>query len=189
MAQLEPITEELFEEKKVMLQNSTLSVSVETRWKCNPCSKIFKNSSSLNEHERSKKHKKSSKAYLASHPDESMSSIFKSIRTESSDFLSDINRSINNEPLTVDEDSDLSKQAIPQKTTLESLRICLFCNKETDGVKKNLDHMRWHHNFAILDIECLTNLKGVLAYIAERIQLGKLCLGCDKQFASATRAQ
>ena len=82
MAQLEPITEELFEEKKVMLQNSQLSVSVETRWKCNPCSKIFKNHSSLNEHERSKKHKKSAKAYLENNPDESMSSIFKSIRTE-----------------------------------------------------------------------------------------------------------
>jgi len=55
------------------------------------------------------------------------------------------------------------------KTTLESLRICLFCNLECDGVKKNLDHMRWRHNFHILDIECLINLKGMLAYIAERI--------------------
>ena len=120
-----------------------------------------------------------------------MSSIFKSIKTESSDFLSDINRSINahNEPLTVEEDSDLSKQAEYEKTTLESLRICLFCNHETDGVKKNLDHMRFRHNFTILDIECLINLKGILAYIAERIQLGKLCLSCDRQFRSAARAQ
>ena len=94
-----------------MLQNSQLSVSVDTRWKCYPCSKIFKTHSSLTEHERSKKHKKSAKDYLAKHPEESMSSIFKSIKTESSDFLSDINRSINaqNEPLTVPEDSDLSK--------------------------------------------------------------------------------
>jgi hypothetical protein len=119
-----------------------------------------------------------------------MSSIFKSIKTESSDFLSEINRSINgaNKPLTVPEDGDLSKQSLPMKTTLESLRICLFCNLESDGVKKNLDHMRWRHNFTILDIECLVNLKGMLAYIAERIQLGKLCLSCDRQFRSADRA-
>ena len=73
-----------------------------------------------------------------------MSSIFKSIKTESSDFLSDINRSINaqNEPLTVEEDSDLSKEAVYEKTTLESLRICLFSNHVSDGVKKNLDYMR-----------------------------------------------
>ena len=49
--------------------------------------------------------------------------------------------------------------------------------------------MRFHHNFVILDIECLTNLKGILAYIAERVQLGKLCLSCDKQFKTASRAQ
>jgi hypothetical protein len=54
-------------------------------------------------------------------------------------------------------------------TALESLRICLFCNKECQGVKRNLDHMRIEHNFTILDIECLINLKGLLAYIAERI--------------------
>ena len=127
-----------------MLQNSQLSVSVDTRWKCYPCSKIFKTHSSLAEHERSKKHKKNAKTYLARHPEESMSSIFKSIKTESSDFLSDINRSINaqNEPLTVEEDSDLSKEAVYEKTTLESLRICLFSNHVSDGVKKNLDYMR-----------------------------------------------
>lgn len=74
-------------------------------------------------------------------------------------------------------------------TTLESLRICLFCNQECNGVKRNLDHMRLKHNFTILSIECLINLKGLLAYIAERIQLGKLCLMCDKQFSTADRCQ
>ena len=111
MAQLEPITEEIFEQKRVQLANSEISITIETRWKCYPCAKIFKTQESQKEHERSKKHKKSTKTYLASHPEESLSSIFKSIKTESSDFLSDINRSINNsnEPLSVPEDGDLSK--------------------------------------------------------------------------------
>ena len=98
-----------------------------------------------------------------------------------------MDRSINgnNEPLNVPENNS---EEIPTKTTLESLRICLFCNLESEGVKKNLDHMRHRHNFTILDIECLINLKGILAYIAERIQLGKLCLTCNRQFRSASRA-
>ena len=107
---------------------------------------------------------------MEKHPEQSLSSIFKSIQTESSGFLSDINRSIGQaagEPLTVEEDSETN--SIPVRTTLESLRICLFCNLESDGVKKNLDHMRYRHSFTILDIECLINLKGLLAYIAERI--------------------
>lgn len=69
--------------------------------------------------------------------------------------------------MTVEEDGESAK--IPTKTTLESLRICLFCNYESSGVKRSLDHMRYRHNFCILDIECLINLKGLLAYVAERI--------------------
>ena len=45
------------------------------------------------------------------------------------------------------------------------------------------------HNFFILDIDCLTNLKGLLSYLAERIHLGNLCLQCSKQFRSAQRCQ
>lgn len=67
---------------------------------------------------------------------------------------------------SVDE-SEESK--LPYKTALDSLRICLFCNKELPGVKKCLDHMRLKHSFFILDVDCVSNLKGLLTYIAERI--------------------
>lgn len=81
--------------------------------------------------------------------------------------------------MTVDDNaSDMVKKA--PKTALDSLRICLFCNKEFDGVKKCIDHMRLVHNFTILDIDCLVDLKGLLTYMAQRIQLGKLCLFCSK---------
>jgi C2H2 type zinc-finger (2 copies) len=63
-----------------------------------------------------------------------------------------------------DEDSKL-----PTRTSLDSLRICLFCNKELSGVKKCLDHMRAKHSFYVLDVDCVTSLKGLLTYIAERI--------------------
>lgn len=132
MAELDPITEDIFEQKRAMLAESKISITMETRWKCKACSKTFKTMESQTEHERSKKHKKSTKEYLAKHPDESLSSIFKSIQTESSDLLSDINRSIgrSGEPLSVEEDVEFAKQRLPTKTTLESLRNCLFCNKE-----------------------------------------------------------
>ena len=56
-------------------------------------------------------------------------------------------------------------------------------------MKANLDYMRIKFGFTILDIECLVDLKGLLTYIAERIQLGKLCLFCDKQFRTAESCQ
>mmetsp|Transcript_8207 Transcript_8207/g.13747 ORF Transcript_8207/g.13747 Transcript_8207/m.13747 type:complete len:282 (+) Transcript_8207:579-1424(+) len=74
-------------------------------------------------------------------------------------------------------------------TALESLRCCLFCNKKSDGVKKCLDHMRIKHSFVILDVDCLIDLKGLLSYIAQRIQLGQLCLFCSKQFKDPLRCQ
>ena len=85
--------------------------------------------------------------------------------------MKDLARSISgkseNDKLTMEENGEI--ETAPVRTTLESLRICLFCNKESDGVKKNLDHMRHRHNFIIPEIECLINLKGLLSYIAERI--------------------
>jgi pre-60S factor REI1 len=89
----------------------------------------------------------------------------------------------------VEEDAgeDSSKQ--PVRTTLDSLRICLFCNKECSGVKKCLDHMRIKHSFFVLDVDCVISLKGLLTYIAERIQLGYLCLFCSKMHRNARRCQ
>ena len=66
----------------------------------------------------------------------------------------------------VDESED---SKLPGKTTLDSFRVCLFCNKESEGVKKNLDHMRQEHSFFVLDVDCVITLKGLLTYIAERI--------------------
>ena len=74
-------------------------------------------------------------------------------------------------------------------TALDNLRCCLFSNKEFDGIKKCLDHMRREYSFTILDIDCLVDLKGLLTYLAARIHEGHLCLHCSKQFSSAQRCQ
>ena len=136
----------------------------------------------LEEHKKAKKHRQNEKAYKVAHPETELSSIFKSIQFESQNdgILSDLQKSLaqsQGETLSLEENK-IDEPYV--KTTLESLRICLFCNKECSGVKRCLDHMRMRHNFYIIDIECLINLKGLLAYMAERIQLGKLCLLCDK---------
>ena len=162
-----------------------MSVNSASVWKCVPCSKQFKSLEMLDDHKTSKKHKKSEKVYRASNPAASESSIFKMVSFDvsgASSFLSDLQRSVNGDepPLTVEEDTDQEKNRVPTKSTLDSLRVCLFCNKECDGVKKNLDHMANKHNFVILDIECLVSLKGLLSYIAERVHLGSLCLFCSK---------
>lgn len=108
-----------------------MSVSVSTSWKCQPCGKSFKTIEMLDDHKKSKKHKKAEKDYMLEHPETEPSDFFKSIQHESSqdtDILSELHRSLSQskgEALSLEEDKPNAPHV---KTTLESLRICLFCN-------------------------------------------------------------
>ena len=72
---------------------------------------------------------------------------------------------------------------------MDSLRICLFCNKPSIGIKASLDHMHKKHSFAILDLDCLISLKALLYYISEKIHTNNSCLFCHKYFKSAEAVQ
>ena len=199
IAALDPISEEIFDQKKatLALQSHCQSQLSEVYWKCQPCKKTFKCMEQLDQHKLSKNHKKNEKQYMLDNPDHTQSSMFQNITTDKPLFahLLPIDHSHENESQDPteehnklqlsEEQQDTSK--LPSKTTLETLRICLFCNKESEGVKKNLDHMRLEHSFFILDVDCVTSLKGLLTYIAERIQLGYLCLYCNQMFKNARR--
>ena len=180
--------------------SANASLVSEVTYKCFPCNKSFKSLEMLDEHKKSKKHKKNEKEYMKKHPDASDSSIFKSISHNQSEkgeekntanILDGINEEIQSSAgfSIVGEQESKNGEKIHQKTTLDSLRVCLFCNKESDGVKKNIDHMRIKHSFTILDIDCLVDLKGLLTYMAQRIHIGKICLFCSKQFKDARSCQ
>ena len=38
-------------------------------------------------------------------------------------------------------------------TTLENNKICLFCNQMSDSFENNIEHMKAHHTFFIIDEE------------------------------------
>lgn len=169
-------------------------------YKCQPCKKTFKTKEQLEQHKKSKNHKKAEKTFLEANPDVSHSSLFQNITTDkpilgSIQALSSAHSSHSEQDENEIHDheghdhTDPDDKGLPVRTSLDSLRICLFCNKELSGVKKCLDHMRVKHSFYILDIDCVTSLKGLLTYIAERIQLGYLCLFCDKMFRNSRRCQ
>ena len=49
--------------------------------------------------------------------------------------------------------------------------------------------MRIKHSFYILDIDCLISLKALLYYLAEKVQVGHMCLFCNKNFSSGQASQ
>jgi len=79
MAELAPVTEEIFETKRSEMVSANASAITEVMYKCQACNKNFKSIEQLNEHKKSKKHKKSEKEYEKSNPNASKSSIFLSI--------------------------------------------------------------------------------------------------------------
>lgn len=84
VAQLDPISEMVFDDKKATLvqQSQVTSQLSEVLYKCLACKKTFKTNEQLEQHKKSKNHKKSEKAYIELHPDAPLSSMFDNITTD-----------------------------------------------------------------------------------------------------------
>lgn len=158
-ANLAPISLAMFEEKKKLLISATSSEATEHSYHCKECNKTFGSDSTYEDHLNSKKHKKNVRAYA------------KKLNEDSS------------------HESDTDKTEGKPETTMDSLRISLFDNKKSKGIKGNLDYMRKKFSFYILDIDCLISLKALLYYLAEKVHVQHACIQCHKPFKTAEACQ
>ncbi|XP_004583683.2 cytoplasmic 60S subunit biogenesis factor ZNF622 [Ochotona princeps] len=58
---------------------------------------------------------------------------------------------------------------------------CLFCPHHSSSLVKNVAHMTKVHSFFIPDIEYLSDLKGLIKYLGEKVGVGKICLWCNEK--------
>lgn len=58
---------------------------------------------------------------------------------------------------------------------------CLFCPHHSSSLMKNVAHMTNVHSFFIPDIEYLSDLKGLIKYLGEKVGVGKICLWCNEK--------
>lgn len=58
---------------------------------------------------------------------------------------------------------------------------CLFCSHHSSSLMKNVAHMTKTHSFFIPDIEYLSDLKGLIRYLGEKVGVGKICLWCNEK--------
>jgi len=61
------------------------------------------------------------------------------------------------------------------------MSICLFCNIKQQDFDKNMIHMQTSHGFFISEHRYCTNPEGLVKYLAEKINIGLLCLYCENQ--------
>lgn len=64
------------------------------------------------------------------------------------------------------------------KYRLDVTKDCLFCTRHQSGsVEENLEHMRQQHGLYVPDRDCVTDLPGLLQYLADKVAVG-YCLYC-----------
>ena len=121
---------------------------------CEICSKKFNSSKKLQEHLISKTHLKNK----TKKNDEEIST-----KTEKNE--------INTE----------NKNKEPEKTTLDDITYCLFCNTKSDTLKNNFYHMVQIHNLEIPFIFYIKNYEELIKILAKKIFVYHACFTCDTQ--------
>ena len=125
---------------------------------CEICSKKFNSSKKLEEHLNSKNHLKNKTKK----------------EEEKKDEISEISTSTKNE---IKE----PKNKEPEKTTLDDINCCLFCNFKSENLKNNFYHMVQIHNLEIPFIFYIKNYEELIKILAKKIFVYHACFTCDTQ--------
>ncbi|KAJ9055490.1 pre-60S factor rei1 [Entomophthora muscae] len=173
VAELSPITADAFA-NKVLAQKNQQEQALATEVSslaCLPCRKNFASENSYNNHLQSKKHRESATKYDATKKDEIRKSIPAPV----------VNDLAEQEDEDLDEEQRILK--LVDKKIACAVRLeetdCLFCTKQFDDFDSNLKHMTESHDFYIPDVEFLTDLRGLVKYLGEKISIANVCLYCN----------
>ena len=143
------------EEKKKTEENLKLQTQ---NLYCEICSKKFNSSKKLEEHLISKTHikNKTKKDELKKNNEEEISTSLKNEIKE-------------------------EKNKDPEKTTLDDITYCLFCNFKSENLKNNFIHMVQNHNLEIPFIFYIKNYEDLIKIFAKKIFSYHACFTCDTQ--------
>jgi pre-60S factor REI1 len=170
VADLPPVTAEAFQERVLEQRAQTAkqeALHTFTTY-CQCCRKKFGSQKSYENHLQSKKHQDNVLLKPAKPVEE--------VRIADSDEEMDEVSS---------EEWEDEEEPIPSTS-------CFFCKHHSESIEDNCKHMSEGHSFFIPDLEYVSDLEGLLAYIGERIGQGHICLWCGhlgRQFPSTEAVQ
>ena len=161
---LNPLTYEEYLRKKEIYQKtfdaanklnqkqSELNTTTSVDHKCEICRKSFSSLNKSKEHLTSKSHKKNEELYNQNRANQAAN------------------------PTTV-----IKNTQEEELTTVDDIKICLFCNKKNDNIENNIIHMINYHKFEVPLIHCIKSHKGLLELLAKKIFKYGACINCDTQ--------
>ncbi|KAI9497903.1 C2H2 type zinc-finger-domain-containing protein [Zychaea mexicana] len=182
IADLAPVNAEQFAQK--VLAQQTQNREAEERqgliYECATCRKSYNSENGYHNHMQSKKHRemeiKSEILGAALHQQPSS-------RRQQQQLA----------PLFSDQSdqSDL-EDGEPMAVIFDPLRICLFCLLPSNDFDGNIGHMATTHGFFLPDLEYLHDRKGLVGYLADKVEHEHMCLYCNgrgKEWKSAQAAR
>jgi pre-60S factor REI1 len=171
-----PISANQFSEIILIQQEKTQSTQVT---KCTICRKYYASENAYKNHLESKKHKENVlREALGSY---STSNVQKdeskpSMKTRRQSCNVDMTLREGEDEITAMDRIFQTRLACSRRLTLEE---CLFCRESSDTFDQNMSHMMNAHSLFIPDMEYMINLRGLIAFLGEKISVGYLCLFCN----------
>lgn len=180
VAELPPVTSEEFDLRAKAQKESAEDEQAEGHH-CQLCRKYFSSKNAYDNHLKSKRHLES----LLNKPQEpdlpftvqekNRKNVVKSLEAKIEDLRLD------------DEDEDSDWESVAEDSF--EVTKCLFCSEEWDDIESNVKHMSVSHSFFLPDLEYLTDLSGLIAYLGSKTSECFICLWCDKAFHQSDAVQ
>lgn len=164
VAELPPVTSEEFQRRVLLQRKESDNLQNIKSIYCNPCRKSFGNQKAYDNHLNSKKHKE------------------KSFETDNTTTSNTSNKHILGNKQNEDYETDSEIEEVDSDEWDDEIENpinnddCLFCGHHSRSLLTNVKHMSVEHSFFIPDVEYCVDIKGLLVYLGEKINCGKLYL-------------
>lgn len=158
-------------QKQKIKREAMEKAGVKTMTKCVACNKAFTTSNAYENHLTSKKHLLNVKKQPALV--DAVQTIEKKLELVS---VNDAEDEAKPEPT----EEEVAQSLEEYRATLPLAKEdCIFCTHHAEDFDALLTHMLKEHGFFVPDVEFLVNPEGLVAYLAEKVKLGQICLYCN----------
>lgn len=186
VAELPPVTAENYRDRVISLQ--AVAKEEAKHEVCLPCKKHFSSENAYSSHLRSRKHKEKVSRLDTRHVDLEGTDESKKVDSKLN-AVNSSDHSISLDTKETDEDVITDSECEPEPLEITE---CLFCPNMNKDLESNLSHMSIKHGFFVPDLNYLTDIRGLIQYLCEKVGLGCMCIWCNttgKEFHSVESVQ
>jgi len=215
VAGLPAVRQDVFASKVSEMQGAAEGGKKEESDRCEACAKSFSSANAYRTHVASRKHKETEAAFQAkgaAGPSTVKAGVVSGEGDAALDDIKDLSNALSasstnaaasaavrNGSLEVSEDATEQEieaaidMRIASAKRIDPRTTCIFCLQHPfASLDESLEHMQRAHGLYVPEREYLTDLPGLMLYLADKVAVGHLCLMCNgrgRGFATAEAAR